>query len=250
MKACVSFIFVLLTLTGYSQNSINNYKYVIVPQRFDFSKEDDQYGLSSTTKLLLDQKGFVAFIGNKGLPADLAANRCNALMADVTQNKSFFTTKLTLILKDCQGNIIYKSKEGKSREKEFPVAYDEALKEAFKSLNDVAYKYDSTAMAANAQPAVATPAAAPAVPASAPASEPAVGDKITGTLYAQATANGYQLIDITPKKVLLLLKTSIPDYYIAQAGASNGIVFKKDGEWFFESYKDDKLVSQKLEIKF
>jgi hypothetical protein len=40
------------------------------------------------------------------------------------------------------------------------------------------------------------------------------------------------------------------DIFIAEAGASNGMVFKKDGEWFFEYYKDGKLVSQKLEIKF
>jgi hypothetical protein len=32
--------------------------------------------------------------------------------------------------------------------------------------------------------------------------------------------------------------------------ASNGIVFKKNGEWFFEYYKDGTLVSQKLAIRF
>ena len=236
MKACTLFIFALLTVTGYSQNTINNYKYVIVPERFNFSKEDNQYGLNTTTKLLLEQKGFAAFVGNKELPSTVAANKCNALTAEVAQSSGLFTTKLTLLLKDCQGNIIFKSKEGKSREKEFPVAYDQALRDAFSSLNNVPYKYDSTMVTQTQQPA--------ATPVSSAVAE------ITGILYAQATPNGYQLIDTTPKKVLTLLKTSMPDYFIAEAGASNGIVFKRNGEWFFEYYKDNKLVSQKLEIKF
>jgi hypothetical protein len=245
MKACTLFVFVLFAITGYSQTSINNYKYVIVPERFSFSKEDNQYSLNSTTKLLLEQKGFTAFIGNKELPSALATNRCNALIAEVTQNSGLFATKLTLLLKDCQGNIIFKSKEGKSREKEFPVAYDQALRDAFSSLNDVPYKYDST-IAVQQQQVAPTPAA----PSPAPAPVSSAVTEIIGTLYAQATPNGYQLIDTTPKKVLVLFKTSMQDYFIAEAGASNGIAFKRNGEWFFEYYKDNKLVSQKLEIKF
>ena len=245
MKACALFIFTLFTLAGYSQNTLNSYKYVLVPERFDFSKENNQYGLNTTTKLLLEQKGFVAFVGDEALPPIVAGNKCNALKAEVVQKKGLFVTNLTLLLKDCQGNIIFKSKEGKSREKEFLAAYDEALKNAFASLNDAPYKYDSTSLA-QAQQAVATPAVATSAPA--PAMAAAV--EITGTLYAQPTPNGYQLIDTTPKKILTLLKTSMQDYYIAEAGSSNGVVFKKDGGWFFEYYKDNKLVSQKLEVKF
>jgi len=245
MKACTLFIFVLFAVAGYSQTTINNYKYVLVPERYNFSKDDDQYGLNTTTKLLLEQKGFVVFMGSAKLPPAVAANRCSALMADVVQKKGWFVTNLTLLLRDCQGNIIFKTKEGKSREKEFPVSYDLALKDAFTSLNDVPYKYDST-MVAQQQP----PAATPAAPSSAPALPTAAFAEITGTLYAQVTPNGYQLIDTTPKKVLVLLKTSMENYFIAEAGASNGIVFKKEGDWIFEYYKDSKLVSQKLDIKF
>lgn len=246
-KTCTLFISVLMILAGYSQTSINNYKYVIVPERFSFLKEDDQYGLNITTKLLLMQKGFTVFMGNEKLPPEVAANRCSALMAEVTQKKGFFVTNLTLLLKDCQSNIIFKSKEGKSREKEFPVAYDGALKDAFSSLNDVPYKYDSTLATQQQQPAAA-PAMQPTAQAPAPAS--AAATEITGTLYAQVIPNGYQLIDTSPKKVLTLLKTSLPDNYIADAGTYSGVVFKKNEEWIFEYYKDNKLVSRKLEIKF
>ncbi|GGB03237.1 hypothetical protein [Puia dinghuensis] len=245
MKTCVLFIFTLLSLAGQSQNNINAYKYVLVPRRFDFFKAEDEYGLNSETKSLLEQKGFTVFWSNGDLPPAVVANRCAALLAEVDERKAFFTTNLTIMLKDCFGNIIFKSKEGKSREKEFNVAYDQALRYAFASLNSVPYKYDST-LSPQPQQLTATPANSSPAPAS---DKPAVA-QISGTLYAQVIPNGYQLIDTTPKKVLTLLKTSMQDYFLAEADAFNGVVFKKNGEWLLEYYKDDKLVSQKLEIKF
>ncbi|WP_315821251.1 hypothetical protein [Paraflavitalea speifideaquila] len=119
----------------------------------------------------------------------------------MVEKRGLFVTNLTLLLKDCQGNIIFKSKEGKSREKEFDAAYSLALRDAFTSLNNTPYQYDSTTVM---QPAPATMTPTPAPPATAPAPAPATTPvaitEATGTLYAQATANGYQLIDTTPKK--------------------------------------------------
>ena len=248
MKIGALLIFTLFTVAGHSQNTINNFKYVLVPQKFEFLKDDDEYGLNATTKSLLEQKGFVVFWSNENLPQPLASNRCTALIAEVTQRKAMFSTNLTLLLKDCSGNIIFKGKEGKSREKEFNVAYDEALKDAFSSLNNVPYKYDSSVAIQQAQIASVTYTNSPQAPVSA---QRAIVD-ISGTLYAQATPNGYQLIDTIPKKVLTLLKTSVQDCFLAETGGGgpNGIVFKKNGEWFFEYYKEGTLVSQKLEIKF
>jgi hypothetical protein len=259
MKAWMLVFVLLFNIAGYCQTTINGYKYVFVPERFEFSKEDDQYKLNTTAKQLLEKKGFVAIMNNDVIPPAVAANRCIALRAEVTQRKALFTTNLTLVLKDCQGNIIYKGKEGKSREKEFFIAYDEALRDAFNSLNALAYQYDSSLSASPQQvaatPVVSSPASAPsATPAQAPAtatpaSLPAVSVEITGTLYAQVTANGYQLVDTSPKKVLSLLKTSAQDFYIVE-GVSNGVVFKKDNGWLYERYEGGKLVSKKLDIKF
>jgi len=259
MKAAALSILMLFSIAGYSQNTINSYKYVLVPMKYDFAKTFNQYGLNTTTQRLLQQKGFVAIFDNEDLPPALAANKCNALKVEVSENNAFFVTKLTMQLKDCQGNVIFKSKEGKSREKDYAVAYDAALKDAFSSLNNVPYKYDSTAampppqvVAKPSAPAVSSPAPAPpaiqTTTATTPATPVVTGN--AGTLYAQATTTGFQLVDTTPKKILTLLKTSVQDYFIAEAETSTGIVFKKDGGWFFEYYKDGKLVSQKLEIKF
>ncbi|NII29385.1 hypothetical protein HB364_30170 [Pseudoflavitalea sp. X16] len=247
MKRNIVLLFLLVSWAGYGQNTINNYKYVLVPEKFDFSREANQYGLNFLAKSLLENKGFSAYFDNQDIPKDLAGDRCNALKAEVTQRKAIFATNLTLVLKDCQGNIVFKSKEGKSREKDYGAAYEEALKDAFKSLNDVPYTYTGTTNARPRQTVDTTTAPSP-VPATTPVAaeqrEPA------GTLYAQATANGFQLIDTTPKIVLTLLKTSAPDYFIASKGTTNGIVFKKTGEWFFEYYSDGKLISEKLLIKF
>jgi cell division septation protein DedD len=282
MKAPVIFLLTLLTVAGHSQNTINSYKYVILPQRFEFLRADDQYSLNTTTKSLLEEKGFTVLWSNGNLPPAVAANKCTALVTEVTQRKAMFSTNLTVVLKDCLGNTIFKSKEGKSREKEFYIAYDHALRDAFTSLNDVPYKYDSTLSAQSAQlpqqpvqmqqptqtqpqqpaqpqpaqpqqqpaqPQPAQPQQQPTQPQPQPASAP-TATEITGTLYAQAIPNGYQLIDTSPKKVLTLLKTSTQDYYLAQSATFTGLVFKKNGDWLFEYYKDDKLISQKLDIKF
>lgn len=245
MKTSALFIALLLTVTAYSQSTINNYKYVLVPAKFNFSKTDNQYGLNTLTKSLLNAKGFTAFVGNDELPPELVANKCNALNVEAVEKNGLLVTKVTLLLKDCQGNIIFKSKEGKSREKDFQTAYDQALRDAFTSFNEIAYKYDGTMLSQPQQAAVV-----PVAPPPAPKPVSAGVTENTGVLYAQATPNGFQLIDTTPKKVLTLLKTSMQDYFIAEDGASNGVVFKKDGEWIFEYYKDNKLISVKLQIKF
>jgi len=247
MKRIALLLLLFVSLSGYAQTSINNYKYVLVPEKFDFLKDVNQYGLNTQAKLYLEAKGFTVYFDNADLPKELASDKCNALKAEITQRKAFFTTNLTLVLKDCQGNIIFKGKEGKSREKEYTSAYDEALREAFKSLSETPYTYNGTI---NTRPRMdsvvaSAPAPAPVVTAAAP-----VEKEAAGTLYAQATANGFQLIDTTPKIVLTLLKTSTPDYFIADKGAMHGIVFKKGSEWYFEYYQDGKLMAEKLLIKF
>src|SRR6202000_464747 len=120
--------------------------------------------------------------------------------------------------KDCKGNVVFKSKEGTSREKDFGVSYRLALQDAFTSLTAAKYVYQPAPPTNDQTPAPANPVAAPAT-----ASNPAPAEKTTatldtpaaGTLYAQPIANGYQLIDTTPKPVLRMFKISVADYFIA-----------------------------------
>lgn len=276
MKRYILLFLLLSSFSVYAQNTINNYKYVVVPEKFSFLKQSDQYGLNSLTKALLAEKGFTVYLDNAELPSEIANNKCQALNVDLLEKNSMFTTSLTLLLKDCQGNVVFKSKEGKSREKEYRVSYNLALRDAFTSLDAVPYAYNGATNAQPVQSTVTTTAppvvtvngstqAAIVTSSATVTTAPAIAANTTatvakpvqvetnqpsGTLYAQAIANGYQLIDTTPKIVLTLLKTSVQDYFIANNGTSNGIVLKKNDSWFFEYYKDGKLNSEKLLVKF
>ncbi|MBB6274535.1 hypothetical protein HDF26_005013 [Pedobacter cryoconitis] len=263
MKRYIVLFLLFISFSGFAQTSVNNYKYVLVPEKFSFLKENDQYRLNTLTKYLLQDKGFTPYFDNSELPTEIANNKCSALQVEVLEKNGMFTTNLTLLLKDCKGNIIFKSKEGKSREKEFKTSYNLALRDAFTSLDEVHYAYNGTtnvqeqavvttpvAVASASIPSSTAVAAAASQPAAKIVTGTAIATQPAGTLYAQPTTNGYQLIDTTPKKVLTLSRTSVQDYFIADNGTSNGIVLKKNGEWFFEYYKEDKLMAEKLLIKF
>jgi len=269
MKRYILLFALLLSLSGYAQNTINNYKFVIVPEKFSFLKEADQYRLNTLSRMILEDKGFTVYMDNPQLPDEIASNKCNALSFDVLEKNTMFSTNLTVVLKDCKNNILFKSTEGRSKEKDYRVSYNLALRAAFESLNSFNYVYTapSTAIASTTAPvqpaaavtiAVAEPVAKVATSAAVttPATSPSpvqvaiVSARAAGTLYAQPTATGYQLIDTTPKIILTLFKTSVEGYFIAENGSSNGMVFKKDGNWVFEYYKAGKLVADPLSIKF
>ena len=41
-----------------AQENVNNYKYIIVPKKFDFLKEENQYRVNTFTKFLFEKQGF------------------------------------------------------------------------------------------------------------------------------------------------------------------------------------------------
>ena len=129
----------LIATSVLAQKGINNYKYVIVPNKYDFLKEKDQYQLNSLSQFLFNKHGFVAVMEGGDYPEDLALNRCLAMRADVIKGSGMFSTKLNVILKDCNDKQIFESALGESREKEYKVAYNIALRKAFKSFETVNY---------------------------------------------------------------------------------------------------------------
>ena len=99
MKIINQLLLILLFSTSvFAQKSINQYKYVIVPQKFDFVKKPDQYKTSSLTKFLFNKYGFTAFLEDEQFPQDLQNNRCLALVGNVVDaskmllNLSYFNT--------------------------------------------------------------------------------------------------------------------------------------------------------------
>jgi hypothetical protein len=241
---------VFISVIGFAQ-SVNDYKAVIVPLKYDFLKSENQYRMATTSKSNLIKAGFQAFYANEELPVEYS-ERCQLLYMDVKKDSGFLVTKLFVEFKDCYGKVIYTSEIGKSKEKDYEAAYRECLNLAFVSINALHYKYSGKTivpagktMAVTAAPVAVATTAAPATVAA-----PVADMTDPNLLYAQPTENGFQLIDKTPKVVMKLLKTSRPDSFIAIKDGVQGSLNAKDNQWFFEYYQNDKLVSEKVSVKF
>ncbi|MCL7763689.1 hypothetical protein MPF19_09710 [Polaribacter sp. Z014] len=245
-KIICSFLF-LITISAFSQQEkINNYKYVIVPERFDFLKTPDQYQTSSLTKFLLKKKGFDVFLSNEKLPQDLMLNRCKALTAIVIDDSSMFTVKSKIEMQDCNGNVLYSSELGKSKEKDYKKSYQEAIRDAYDSMVDLEYNY-TPLQEESIKDAGLVVEEVLAVQKMV-SKEIAVPKGSLEVLYSQAKKNGFQLVDTTPAVVFQILKTNVKDVFVIKD--KNGIIYKNGNNWVAEYYENEELVIKHYVIKF
>jgi hypothetical protein len=270
----------LSTTTTFSQESINDYKYVVIPKKYDFLKSDDQYQVNSLTKFLFNKYGFTAFMDNEQFPEDLQNNRCLALYADVVKHSAFLNTKLQIDLKDCNNKLVQSSKIGESREKEFAKVFNLALRDAFETFQNSNYKYEpNQEILAKSSPKVEVTSSnekaeierlkkeletlkeeqkptevvseKPITPIESKNSDLNVqvsSEKDAIMLYAQPIDNGFQLVDSTPKVLYKIKSTSSADVFIVTS--VNGTLTKKGNGWLLEYYENDVLKSEMLNIKF
>ena len=290
MKA--KFFSVILTCflisSVFSQSSINNYKYIIVPEKFDFLKEKDQYQINSLAQFLFNKYGFEAVMQSSDYPQDLINNRCLALNSDVIKESGVFKTKLKIELRDCNDKIVFKSKIGETREKEFKTAYNLALRDAFTSIDALNYKYEPSknitsistinqssantevseeiqqlkkeiqnlkkekeVVKAVTKPKVGTPKVAKQQTKTAVQKKVKASPVIQGSsnvLYAQAIDNGFQLVDSSPKVVYRIKHTNLKDVFLVEG--SSAIIYKKGNDWVIEYYSGNTLEQETLNIKF
>ncbi|MBT8245215.1 hypothetical protein [Winogradskyella sp.] len=281
-------------LSASAQNSINDYKFVVVPLGFDFLNGKDQYRTSTLMRYLLKNEDFEVYFDEEELPKELIENSCLALYADIIKLRAFLTTKLQIELKDCNGKIIFKSEEGKSKLKAYDKVYSAAIRDAFKSIEFLNYKYNPNSILGSKKQAVAKREEIKEDAKEAKATQAEVerlkkevqdlkkqkelaklkseqiekqqseakklsqqklkNQKIkvelvaeevnSNLLYAQPTGTGFQLVDVTPKVVMVLIKTAAPNVYAIKG--KNAIVFKEGDVWFY-SEDDTKKI---LNIKF
>ena len=246
MNKNLLFIFLLISSMSFSQN-INDYNYVIIPTKFSFFNEANRFNLNTLSKMFMEKHGFNAYFDDAVLPDNAAKDECK-LYLDVLKNSNMFTTKLTVVLKDCRNEVVFTSAEGKSTEKQYKVAYTIALREAFKSFDNLNYKYNGRQSGGNLEKAAE-------ITASKTADISQIGGQTRGSvtgdiLNAQPVENGYQLVDNTPKIVLKIYKTSVVDVYVAESDTEKGTVLKSNGQWIFEYYSNGKLFTKVLNIKF
>lgn len=237
----IAFLLLLVTSVNFAQD-LNQYKYVSVPAKFSFLKETNQYNLNLLSKMYMQQFGFETYFDTDEVPKDFLENNCNKIYFDVLENNNMFSTKLTAVLKDCKGKVLFTSKEGVSKEKEYKTAYNLALREALNSMKTIQYKYTGDIVVAEKVVAQETKNE---IQNQSLSSE----NSISSQLFAQPISNGFQLINAEPKVIYKIFKTSVKDLYLATKGNLQGILILKNNEWFFEYYQNDKLISEKVEVK-
>lgn len=132
---------VLFTTVMFAQKSVNNYKYVIVPNRFEFQTKTNQYQLNSLTKFLFNKAGFNAFLSSDKMPKEVIQNNCSTLTGNVVDDSNMFTTKLKIQLVDCYNKTIFETQVVKSKEKDFKTAFHKAIRNAFEDINNLNYSY-------------------------------------------------------------------------------------------------------------
>lgn len=228
--------------------SINDYQYVIVPSKFDFLSEKDQYRLNTLTKMMMEKYGFITYFDTD---PEARKYNCNKIFVEVSNAKSIMKTLLVITLKDCNNTILFVSKEGESKEKDYGVAYGQALREASKSLETMGYRYNGTMTETQTTTVVTTDIGSGItreVKQIQPKSSKANVTKVP--LNAQPVINGYQLVDMTPKIILTIWYTSAEGIFLAERNQTQGVVFAQNGSWFFEYYSEGKRVSEVLDIRF
>ena len=300
MKTIIALLFTLIGYSSFAQSNLDDYKYIIVPKKFDAFKNMNEYQTSTLVKYLFTGKDFNAVYDDM-LPEDLKFNRCLGLSVDIKDDSSLFSTKTIINLKDCNDEVVFSSMQGISKEKQYKEAYNEAIREAMRSFNGINYTYSGKSEKndaitvdfrndvkkldeSKANKIIQIEKAADVVSTQ---KEPTVISKETEKTqyykdntpiesnirkseiekpsfksleikkpitkdmwYAQATDNGFQLVDSTPKVRMNLLKSSADNVFMAKTDTKNGMVYQKEGNWIFEYYENDKLIQEELNIKF
>ncbi|SEQ71941.1 hypothetical protein SAMN05421824_2125 [Hyunsoonleella jejuensis] len=287
-KLFTSIVAFFVVASIFAQTNLNNYKYIIVPNKFDFLKEDNQYRMNELAQFLFDKYGFTALMEGSEYPEDLTLNRCLALRSNVLKESGMFKTRLKVTLKDCNDRIVFTSNTGESREKEFKVAYNEAIRDAFATFQTLNYEYEPNRNLISFQSSVATekvktetkeeieklrqeietlknaketpkgegkvaevsitPQGKVVPKEQVLQSAAAKNSASSNVLYAQAIPNGFQLVDSSPKVVYRIKNTGLNNVFIVEG--KSAIIYKNGAHWILELHTENEKSLEELNIKF
>lgn len=272
MKKIFFLIFGLIgTFTTVAQN-LNSYKYIVVPEKFEFLKEANQYRLNELTQFLLEKKGYSAILEGENSVAS-SENPCEGLTASVKNESGMFVSRLQLVLKDCRNKEVFISEVGDSRVKDYEKAFNEALREAVASLpqnNSVVEEAIITARAeANKKPEKENRLQGEVVEKTVPApagAKPEVGqvessqkslDKLmfikgNGRFYLLRTANGYNFYQqgMGEPFAALIQSSSESNSYVYSSITSKGLArFDEKGNLVVELLSPENNSLESIEYK-
>lgn len=287
MKKSILVVFALFIAFPVIGQTLNKYKFVIIPKRLEFVKKDDQYNTSTLTRYLFKQEGFEVFYDSEILPEEYINDPCKGLIASVDNLSGLLTTKIVISLKNCYKEQVFISQEGKSKQKEYKKSYHEAIREAFKSVAFLGYHYEAPKENKKAQTVAEEKAVATVQPKvvfdsddevieeviveqvtpEVEVTNPVIVEKVQkaiekksssneklafngDVLYAQAIDGGYQLVNSKPEIVAKIFKTSDENSFLMDSDLFKGLLKKENNEWFIEAIENGKVVKAKVNIKF
>lgn len=139
LKNIISISFIcIFSLTLFSQNKLNDYKYISISKQLDLKRKQNQFNINNLLQSHLNNHDFVAFVQGDSISSTLKP--CDVLKTSINET-GFLTTNITISFKDCYDNIIYTTTEGVSRIKEFKLAYYEAFSKTLKDPNIELHKF-------------------------------------------------------------------------------------------------------------
>ncbi|MES2813076.1 MAG: hypothetical protein V4670_11450 [Bacteroidota bacterium] len=235
-KKLIILFILFISALGMAQSGLNDYNMAIIPAKFEFQREDNQYRINSTIKAFLKQKGFEVYLSSDVLPEGFIDYNCNKVFVKVVEDNSMFKTALKIEFKDCKNNVLFTTDFGESREKDYGKAYNEALLLTLKSFEKAKYKYSGkTYYDEEAQEKLKSM------------------DKVdvsVANVKTEKNEISVKVYNSTTKEELVLFKTSKQDIYLCNYNGKSGVVVYKESNWFFEAIENDKVTSIKLDIKF
>lgn len=235
-------LFLMLSLPVKAQ--LDAYKYIIVPLDMEGFTSKNPHGISTLLKYLLQQDGFTA-VYDENLPADLLNRRCLGSTIKLIDKSNTFITKVQLAFTDCNGAIVFQTQDGKSKIKEYKPAYEEAIREAFRSVHGINYNYQ-----APEKTSISFKDDVKKLPALATKKDPDTSESSQETWYAQERDYGFQVVDKSPEVRMQLFETTKEGIFIARQNDRTGILYPEEAHWIFEYYEEEKRIREKIEIKF
>ncbi len=97
----ISVLVLAICSTAVFAQKVSDYKYVVIPEKFQTFK-NSSFGLeASLSKALKGKKYEVLTEAMDTWPTEARDNSCNVVNAEVINDKSLFTNKVILQFKDC-----------------------------------------------------------------------------------------------------------------------------------------------------
>ncbi|WP_428223356.1 hypothetical protein [Flavobacterium sp.] len=235
MKKIVLLLLTVISFQGFAQ-SLNDYKTVLIPAKFSFQKEENQYRINATVKMYLKQKGFDAYLSSDKLPEGFMEYNCNKLYVNAITEGNMFSTRIKFEFKDCKGNVLFTTDLGESREKEYATAYNLATIEAIKTFDKANYKYNGRDFDEEIIQAKL---------------KEMNREVVTETkVVTEKTELFYKVTDKLSGENMILYKTSNPSVFLTTFKNRSGMVVRKDTTWFFEFIDGEKVSAEKIDVNF